>query len=133
MYNRKKFLTQEKIFSYVVIGIINTIFSYFSFIYFYFLFKNFVDLFFITLFSAMLNILFSFFNMKYFYFKTKNFQFFNELKKYYILYIFLFLASYAILFYGIKVYEINIFIVHFINIVVNFMLSYLLNHIWVFK
>jgi len=82
MYQNLNSIVKKKNFlKYFIIGLYNTIFSYFSgILFFYFYYENFGALF-VTAVASLINIFFSFLNYKFFFFKTETKYFFTEYLK----------------------------------------------------
>ena len=74
-------IKKKSLLKYLIIGLLNTFFSYFSGIFFlYFYYENFGALF-VSAAASVINIFFSFCNYKFFFFKTKIKYFFSEYLK----------------------------------------------------
>jgi hypothetical protein len=125
--------TKKNLHKYLIIGIVNTIFAYFNGIFFLnFYYENFGPLFLIIA-TSFINIFFSFCNYKFFFFKTKKKYFFSEYLKINFFYFFLILLNYLMLRLLIDKININIYLTQFILIMINIILSIIINFKFIFK
>jgi putative flippase GtrA len=128
MYSKKKNLHK-----YVIIGLVNTSFSYFNGIFFlYFYYENFGPLF-VTIATSVINIFFSFCNYKFFFFRTKKIYFFSEYLKMNFFQFFSILLNYFMLWLLIEKININIYLTQFILIIISVIASIIINFKFVFK
>ena len=107
--------TKKNFLNYLIIGLINTIFGYFIGVFFFIIFKSKLSLITIVLFSSLLSIFFSFCMYKIFFFKTKYKFFFNELIKSYLSYIFIIAFNIILMYFLVKIININFFLSQFIS------------------
>jgi putative flippase GtrA len=112
--NFKSTIKKKKILQYLIIGIINSIFAYFSGIYFFYFYYENLGALFVTIIASIINIFFSFCNYKFFFFKTKKKYFFNEYLKINFFQLFLILLNSLILWVLIEKININIYFTQFI-------------------
>lgn len=131
--NFKSTIKKKKILQYLIIGIINSIFAYFSGIYFFYFYYENLGALFVTIIASIINIFFSFCNYKFFFFKTKKKYFFNEYFKINFFQLFLILLNSLILWVLIEKININIYFTQFILIVINIIISTIINFKFVFK
>jgi len=135
-FNISKFNIYSKnknLHKYVIIGLVNTFFSYFNGIFFlYFYYENFGPLF-VTIVTSAINIFFSYCNYKFFFFKTKKIYFFSEYLKINFFGFFLLLLNYFMLWLLIEKININIYLTQFILIIISVIASIIINFKFVFK
>ena len=131
--NFKSIIKKKKIFQYLIIGIINSIFAYFIGIYFFYSYYENLGALFVTILASIINIFFSFCNYKFFFFKTKKNYFFNEYLKINFSQFFLILLNSLMLWVLIEKININIYFTQFILIVINITISTIINFKFVFK
>ncbi len=131
--NFKSIIKKKKIFQYLTIGIINSIFAYFSGIYFFYSYYENLGALFVTILASIINIFFSFCNYKFFFFKTKKNYFLNEYLKINFFQFFLILLNSLMLWVLIEKININIYFTQFILIVINIIISTIINFKFVFK
>ena len=126
-------IKKKSLLKYLIIGLLNTFFSYFSGIFFlYFYYENFGALF-VSAAASVINIFFSFCNYKFFFFKTKIKYFFSEyLKINFFQFFFIFLNS-LMLWILIEKININIYLTQFILSLINIIISTIINFKFVFK
>jgi putative flippase GtrA len=126
-------IKKKNLHKYLIIGLVNTFFSYFCGIFFlHFYYENFGPLF-VAMASSIINIFFSFCNYKFFFFKTKKKYFFNEYLKINFFQFFLILLNSLMLWLLIEKININIYLTQFILITINVILSTIINFKFVFK
>ena len=149
MYQNLNSIVKKKNFpKYCIIGLCNTIFSYFSgilFFYFccqkvtfanhsifYFCYENFGALF-VTAVASLINIFFSFLNYKFFFFKTETKYFFTEYLKINFFQFFLIFLNSLMLWILIEKINVNIYFTQFILSIINVIISTIINFKFVFK
>jgi putative flippase GtrA len=126
-------IKKKSLLKYLIIGLLNTFFSYFSGIFFlYFYYENFGPLF-VTIVTSAINIFFSYCNYKFFFFKTKKIYFFSEYLKINFFGFFLLLLNYFMLWLLIEKININIYLTQLILIIINVIASIIINLKFVFK
>jgi putative flippase GtrA len=123
----------KNLIKYLLIGILNTIFSYFSGVFLFSLLYKEIGAFFLTLITTIINILFTFINYKFFYFKTDKKFFFKELLKINFSYILIFLLNFILLWFLTDKINLTIYITQIIIILINIIISIKLNFNYVFK
>jgi putative flippase GtrA len=126
-------IKKKNLLKYLIIGLLNTFFSYFIGIFFlYFYYENFGALFVSTA-ASVINIFFSFCNYKFFFFKTKTKYFFTEYLKINFFQFFLIFLNSLILWILIEKININIYLTQFILSIINVIISTIINFKFVFK
>jgi putative flippase GtrA len=123
----------KNLIKYLLIGILNTIFSYFSGVFLFSLLYKEIGAFFLTLITTIINILFTFINYKFFYFKTDKKFFFKELLKINFSYILIFLLNFILLWFLTDKINLTIYLTQIIIILINIIISIKLNFNYVFK
>ena len=126
-------LKNKNLIKYILIGILNTIFSYISGVVFFNLFYKEVGAFLLTLLATIVNIFFTFINYKFFYFKTHKKYFFKELFKINLSYIFIILINTFLLWLFTEKIYLSIYFTQTLIIVINILISIKLNFNYVFK
>jgi putative flippase GtrA len=134
MYQNLNSIVKKKNFpKYCIIGLCNTIFSYFSgILFFYFCYENFGALF-VTAVASLINIFFSFLNYKFFFFKTETKYFFTEYLKINFFQFFLIFLNSLMLWILIEKINVNIYFTQFILSIINVIISTIINFKFVFK
>jgi putative flippase GtrA len=123
----------KNLIKYLLIGILNTIFSYISGVFLFSLLYKEIGAFFLTLITTIINILFTFINYKFFYFKTHKKFFFGELLKINLSYILIFLLNFILLWFLTDKINLTIYLTQIIIILINIIISIKLNFNYVFK
>jgi len=131
--NLNSIVKKKKLPKYFIIGLCNTIFSYFSGILFFYLYYENFGVLFVTTLASLVNIFFSFLNYKFFFFKTKIKYFFTEYLKINFFQFFLVILNSLMLWILIEKININIYLTQFILIVINVIISIIINFKFVFK
>ena len=126
-------LKNKNLIKYILIGILNTIFSYISGVVFFNLFYKEVGAFLLTLLTTITGVFFTFINYKFFYFKTHKKYFFKELLKINFSYMFIILLNTFLLWFFTEVIYQNIYFTQLLIIVINIVISIKLNFKYVFK
>ena len=126
-------LKNKNLIKYILIGILNTIFSYISGVVFFNLFYKEVGAFLLTLLTTIVNVFFTFINYKFFYFKTHKKYFFKELFKINLSYIFIILLNTFLLWLFTEKIYLSIYFTQTLIIVINILISIKLNFNYVFK
>jgi hypothetical protein len=126
-------LKNKKLFKYLLIGTLNTMFAYTNSILIFNLFYKNIGALLVTLIASIINIFFSLVTYKFFYFKTHKKFFFKELIKINISYIIIFIINSSMLWVLIEKIEINIYITQLFIIFFNITISILINFNYVFK
>ena len=123
----------KNLIKYLLIGILNTIFSYFSGVFLFSLLYKEIGAFFLTLITTIINILFTFINYKFFYFKTHKKYFIKELLKINLSYISIFLLNVVLLWFLTEKFNLSIYFTQAIIIFINIIISIKLNFSYVFN
>ena len=133
MFNLNFLFKRKKVIKYIILGLINTTFAYFNGIFFFnFFYKDFGALF-VTTVTTLINIFFTFINYKFFYFRTHKKFFLKELIKMNTSYFFIFFLNFLLLWFLIEKLLMNIYIVQFLIIIINILISIKINFNYVFK
>jgi putative flippase GtrA len=134
MYQNLNSIVKKKtLLKYFIIGLCNTIFSYFNgILFFYFCYENFGALF-VTAVASLINIFFSFLNYKFFFFKTETKYFFTEYLKINFFQFFLIFLNSLMLWILIEKINVNIYFTQFILSIINVIISTIINFKFVFK
>jgi putative flippase GtrA len=131
--NLNSIVKKKNLLKYFIIGLYNTIFSYFSgIVFFYFCYENFGALF-VTAVASLINIFFSFLNYKFFFFKTETKYFFTEYLKINFFQFFLIFLNSLMLWILIEKINVNIYFTQFILSIINVIISTIINFKFVFK
>jgi len=123
---------QKQKIKYLLIGLINSIFAYFSTILLYNYFYHELGVIFIGIISSIINVTFSFLNYKINIFYVSK-KWFLELLKYIISNLYLSILSNSLLYIFIELCNFSIYLSQFINISVVIISSYVLNTKFIFK
>lgn len=123
----------KKLKLYLIIGLVNTIFSYINGIFFYFILYENIGAFFVTLVVSIINIFFSFINYKFIFFKTPKKYFFKEYLKINFFQFNMILINTFLLWISIEKLNINIYIIQLILTIINVIISIIINFTFVFK
>ena len=126
-------IKRKNLILYLIIGIINTIFSYINGIFFFKIFYKDFGALLVTLITSVTNIFFAFFNYKLFYFKTHKKYFFQEYIRMNTYNFFIYILNSIILCLLIEKININIYLTQCIIIMLNILISTVLNFKYIFK
>ena len=110
--------------NFLIIGIVNTIFGYFTGIFLYFLLFKFFGIIVVGIITNIISITFSFITFKFFFFKTINSNWLKEYFKGYVVYGAKAIISIFILWLCINKFELNIFVSQAIAILVTTIITY---------
>jgi hypothetical protein len=123
----------KKLKLYLIIGLVNTIFSYINGTFFYFILYENLGAFFVTLVVSIINIFFSFINYKFIFFKTPRKYFFKEYLKINFFQFNMILINTFLLWISIEKLNISIYIIQLILTIINVIISIIINFKFVFK
>jgi putative flippase GtrA len=109
---------------FLLVGLLNTVFSYFTGILNYFLFLNYIGIIGIGILNNIVNITFAFFMFKKYVFKTKNTNWFFEYLRSYVVYGVKGVVGIFVLWLCISIFKFNIYISQAVAMLVTVFLSY---------
>ena len=109
---------------FLLVGLLNTIFSYFTGIINYFLFFNYIGIVGIGILNNIVNITFAFIMFKNYVFKTRNTNWFFEYLRSYVVYGVKGIVGIFVLWLSISIFNLNIYISQAIAMLVTIFLSY---------